>query len=189
MAAPVGPSLQQLIAAHQATRDAFNDLCTAEDEISSAYRAKYNDDPVMVPCFLGGGYSLNNDPVDIERWMREAYQRSREGLAKIAPDAAEPINAVLDAKEAENVKFIDRALEEEEMRKEAFGLAATERDYRAASEAEDAAIVAICAHVCRTPEEGQLKAKFLSDYFELMAELTDEQTEALLQSLAGGAYV
>jgi len=63
---------------------------------------------------------------------------------------------------------------------------AAKREWRETCDADDAAFLAICAYVPRSPEEGKIKAKYLIATRELMAGFKDEDIEALLQSIAGG---
>jgi len=92
----------------------------------------------------------------------------------------------LDAKEAENIALLDCALEEEEARQEAFGYSAAKREWRETCDADDAAFLASCAYVPRSPEEGKIKVEYLIATHELMAGFKDKDIEALLQSIAGG---
>jgi hypothetical protein len=182
--------LERLIEAHRATGERFGNACQNEDELGDAYRRAYGD--ATAPCFLGDAVSLRLDRDDCIAVIAERFDTQRkhlEKLALVAPEVAVQAGAALDGKEAENIALLDRCLEEEEARREAFGWSAAKREWREACDADEAGLIAFCAHVCHSPEEGRLKAEYLSRYLDQMAGLEREHVEALLQSIAGGTYV
>jgi hypothetical protein len=179
--------LAALIAAHRAAGERFGNACQAEDEISDDYRKAHGE--ATAPCLLGDAVSLRLDREECIDFIAERFDAQRkhlERLARVAPEIAAQAAAALDAKEAENIALLDRAIEEEEARREAFGWSAAKREWRVACDADDGALVAVCAYVCRSPEEGRLKAEYLLRHLNDMA-FEREEMEALLQSIAGGA--
>jgi hypothetical protein len=185
-AAAQSSELASLIEAHRAAGERFGNACQAEDELSDAYRKAHAE--AIAPCLLGDAVSLylgREECVDFIAERFDAQRKQLEKLARVAPEIAAQASGVLDAKEAENIALLDRAIEEEEARREAFGWSAAKREWRAACDADDGALIAVCAYVCRSPEEGRLKAEYLLRHLDNMAFEQDEM-EALLQSIAGG---
>jgi hypothetical protein len=184
--------LAALIEAHRAAYDAFNEFCGREDEVRDAYKAAYSGQDIMVPCLLGGGYDLRLGEESIREQITRRYERQRENLkelARVDSRAADKLLAKLEGKEVENLALVPMALEKEEARQEAFGLTAVLREYDTLNEAEEAALIAVCACVPRSPEEGRSKAAYLKHMHDRTDGLQDWHIDALLQSIAGGASV
>lgn len=176
--------LPRLIEDHRAAYRAFIEAIDLEQEVEAAYEAAHGD-TIIVPSLLGGGYGMSNGYDDCKKHIAAGDENQRERLkqlSRVAPELAEQVRAVMDAKEAENMVLVDRVFAEEEARQEAFGLAAAKRNYHATSDAERDAAIAICAYPCRTLEEARLKAEYLATAPGLNDELQPEHVEALLQS-------
>lgn len=78
-----------------------------------------------------GGYSLGPGRDFCEESIAAAFDRQCDNLKpleRIAPDLAEPVRSVFNAKEAENEAFAQSVFAEEDACMEAFGLAAAKRD-------------------------------------------------------------
>ena len=185
--------LLQLIDAHRAAFQAFSDACKKEDELCFAYREEQRSKPeVVIPCLLGGVISIWRVQADCRTFIADAFETQRkrlEKLAQIAPEAADQMRKALDAKEIENLALVDSAFEEERARREAFGLEAATRQRDAANDADEAALIAVCAYVCSTAEEGRIKSEYLAEMHEQLDGFQQEHVLALLQSIAGGANV
>jgi hypothetical protein len=184
--------LASLIEAHRTALAAFNEICGREDEMSDAYMEAQRRNEIIVPCLLGGGFSLSLGEERLRKHIQQRYEHQRANLkelARVDSAASEKLLAKLRDKEAENLALVDRALEEEEARKEAFGYAAVRREYDALNEAEEVTLTAVCAYVPRTAEEGRTKAAYLKHRHDRTDGLQPYHVEALLQSIAGGADV
>jgi hypothetical protein len=165
--------LPALIKAHRAV---YRTFCKAIDQLE---KRKDAIDGVVVPCLLGGGFSLRQGYEFCQEHLASAYKNQRDRLpqlSRVAPELAEQFRAVMDEKEAENMALLDDLYAE---------VAAVERNYEATSEAEEQAASAVCGYRCRTIEEAKLKAKYLAEAPGLRDGLTEEQVEALLQSSIG----
>jgi hypothetical protein len=153
--------------------------------VKDAYKAE-NHDMIVVPCLLGGGFSLEYGHEFCQEHITGAYENQRERLrplSRVAPDLAEQVRAGMDAKQAENIALMDRVFAEEEARQEAFGLAAAQRDLEATGDAEEKAAIAVCAYRCLTLEEARLKAAYLTTAPGLKSDgLQPEHVKALLAS-------
>jgi hypothetical protein len=181
--------LSALIAAHRTARGAFNEAIEQREAIEAAYDEAFDDDGIIVPSLLGGGYSLKNGDHWCREQMRISYENQRRALQpllRMAPDIGNKALAAIEAKEAENIAIMDRVFDEVKARQEKFGIAAVDREYEDAASAEDVAIFAICAYRPRTIDEAAIKAGYL---LELRQELDEEHIEALLRSFIGGANV
>jgi hypothetical protein len=81
--------------------------------------------------------------------------------------------------------LLDRVFAAEEARKEAFGLASAESELEATNDAEQDALLAVCAFRCCTLEEARLKADYLAKAPGLATDgLQDEHVMTLLQSFS-----
>jgi len=183
-AAAASSDLARLLEDHRVAYRAFCDAIDREQEMSSAHKDAYT---IIVPCLLGGGFSLAQGREFCEEHIAAAYfnQRDRlKQLSRVAPELAEQVRSVMDAKEVENTELMDRMFAEEDARQEAFGLAAANRDYEATSEAEEEAATAVCAYCCHTLEEARLKAEYLAEAPGLRDGLQEEQVKELLQSFS-----
>jgi hypothetical protein len=112
----------------------------------------------------------------------ESQRQRLDTLAHIAPDIAENARAAIDAKEAENMALIDKAFEEEEARKEAFGLAEVQRRWEATNDAETEAATALCSYQCKTIEEARIRAEYILQTPLIRDEGEGEYLTALLRS-------
>jgi hypothetical protein len=192
IAAPATSSkLASLIEAHRAAEVAFAAMCTKQDEADWAYSEArtaitfscLGRETILVPGIVGFEHCRNG----IEHWFQ--MQRALASIGNVGPHEAAQVLAVLDSKEAESMALLDQAVDREDAQREAFGLAAIEREYRAVSDAEDAAFMAICAYTCRSAEEYRLKAEYLIGLHERRDGFQTEHVRALLQSLAGAPAV
>ena len=188
-AAAASPDLYRLIEDHRTAYRALEEAIDREQAFETAYDDVYSD-PVIVPSLLGGGLGMSNGHEVCKKQIAAGYETQRERLtqlARVAPDLAEQVRAVMDAKEAENMTLVDRVFAEEEARREAFGWAAAKRDSEAASDAEIAAAMAICAYPCGTIEEARIRAEYLATAPIFSDGLQPDQVEALLLSFAESA--
>lgn len=177
--------LPGLIKAHRAAYRAFCNAIRRREKLEEAYKAT----DVVVPCLLGDAFSLSYGRQFCEEHLVAEYRRQRaslERLSRIAPDLAEQARAALDAKEAENMAILDSMVDEEEARRESFGLAEAEREWDRTEDAEHEAAIAVCAYRCRALEEARIKAEYLATVPSLR-DLMNEHVNALLQSFRGEA--
>ena len=159
-AAPVAglPALArggELLALGEAYRDAHEAFLAACDDLGRMEEAwkEVKGDGFHVPSLLGGGLGSVSGREECKEFIAKGYEFHRErtvNIARIAPDLAEQMRVVLDAKEAENMALIDAAFEEEHARKEAIGLLAAERRWGELCDAEESAALALCAYGCQT---------------------------------------
>jgi hypothetical protein len=77
-------------------------------------------------------------------------------------------------------------LAEEQARKEAFGLAAAERELGFTNDAEKDAFWAICDYRCRNIHEASVKAKYLVTT-ATVKDMWDHEAKALLESFVGAS--
>lgn len=188
------PALASLIDAHRVALNTFEEWCSKEETMRDAFRQAESERPEdIVPCLLGGGFSLSlgEDSVRAHMAQRYGYQRDNlKALARVDTDAAETLRMKLGDTEAENEIVIQRAFAEEEARKEAFGLTAVLREYQAANDAEEAALGAVCAYVPRSPEEGRIKGEYLAYWYDRTGGYGwEDHIPLVLQSIVGGANV
>jgi hypothetical protein len=183
--ASVSSDLARLIKDHRVAYRAFCKAIDREQEMEAAYYKAKNHDTIIVPCLLGGGASLSQGYEFCQEHITGAYENQRDRLtplSRVAPELAEQVRAVMDAKEAENAILVDRVFAEEEARQEAFGLAGAKRDLEATGEAEEDAAIAVCAYRCQTLEEARLKAAYLAEAPGLGDGLQPDHVKALLAS-------
>jgi len=120
-AAAASSDLARLLEDHRVAYRAFCDAIDREQEMSSAHKDAYKD-TIIVPCLLGGGFSLAQGREFCEEHIAAAYfnQRDRlKQLSRVAPELAEQVRSVMDAKEVENTELMDRMFAEEDARQEA----------------------------------------------------------------------
>ena len=164
VAAMAGASdVDALIDAHRLALAEFEKVSPELDAAQSAWEAE-RVEGFDIPSFLGGGYSSRNGHNECRRHIAAGYENKRRGLVLIeliAPDLAAQTREVLDKKEAENLELVDKLFAEEEERRQAFGLAAVEERYDAASSAETDAAVALCSYRCKTADEEKRRALYL----------------------------
>ena len=182
--AAVSSDLARLIKDHRVSYRAFSKAIDREQKMEAAYKAA-QDNTIVVPCLLGGGMNLSNGYEACQEHTAGAYENQRdrlEQLSRVAPELADQVRAVMDAKEAENAVLVDRVFAEEEARQEAFGLAGAKRDLEATNNAERETAIAVCAYQCQMLEEARVKAAYLAEAPGLSDGLQPEHIEALLQS-------
>jgi hypothetical protein len=175
----------ELIDNHRSAREAFDRVVDNLERIDDAYRDAHGSEEIIVPSLLGGGISLRMGDEECRKHISSGYENQRRGLAplgRIAPDLAEQARAALDAKEAENMALVDKLFAEGEERKERFGLAAVERSWKEASEAEEAAARALCAYHCETLEEARIRAEYILATPLIREDGNGEYFEALVWS-------
>ncbi len=176
--------IAHLIDAHRSARQAFERVIDDLEEIQDAYDAAHGDG-FEVPSFIGGGCGSRNGLDRCREWIAGGYKHQRANLkclAQVAPELAEQARKVFDAKEVENMALIDKAFEEEEARKEAFGLAEVQRRWEATNEAECAAALALCSYRCKTMEEARIRAEYIAQTPIIREDGEGEYIEALLRS-------
>jgi hypothetical protein len=78
--------------------------------------------------------------------------------------------------------LIDKAFEDEEARKEAFGLAEVQRRWEATNDAEHEAATALCSYQCKTIEEARIRAEYILQTPLILDEGEGEYLQALLRS-------
>ena len=182
-----GGELLALIEAYRGAHAAFLPACDDLDRMENAW-SEVEGDGFIVPSLLGGGSGSVNGRERCKEFIAGGYEHNRNNLVflgRIAPELAEQMRAVLDAKEAENMAIIDAAFEEENARKEAVGLLATKRRWEELRDAEESAALALCAYQCRTLDEARIKAAAILES-PMMDDLAGGHAEALLRSFVGG---
>lgn len=194
-AAPVAglPALArggELLALGEAYRDAHEAFLAACDDLGRMEEAwkEVKGDGFHVPSLLGGGLGSVSGREECKEFIAKGYEFHRErtvNIARIAPDLAEQMRVVLDAKEAENMALIDAAFEEEHARKEAIGLLAAKRRWGELCDAEESAALALCAYECQTLDEARIKATVILES-PILDELGKGHAVALLRSFVGG---
>lgn len=177
--------LSALIDAHRAAWAAFEASVEALDAAEAAYESA-RPESFFVPCLLGGGYDSQLSADDMKKNIAEAFERQRRTcatLARIAPDEAEGLLVILDAKEMENMALVDMAFAEEKRRRDDCGLSAAEYEHGRANQAEEAAAFALCACPCRTIEDARTKAEYLANTSPFKdGVLSERQAAALIRS-------
>jgi hypothetical protein len=182
----LGGELETLIEAYRGASEAFLMAFVDLEKLEDAWKAA-NDYSFFVESFLGGGCGSSNGLEGCKEIIARGYKFHRErmdNLEQISPQLTEQLRVVLDAKEMENMAAIDAAFDDENARKEAFGLGAAKRRWTELRDAEDAAAMALCAYRCRTLDEARAKAAAILAS-PMIDELGDCETE-LLQSFVGG---
>jgi hypothetical protein len=188
--------LASLIEAHRLALRTFEEWCGKEESTKDAYRkAERERGEIIVPCSLGSGFSLSLGEESIRSNIAREYTRQRINLGVLAlidSRTAGKLAKKLNAQEAADLAAVDRAMAEEAARQEAFGLTAVMREYQRWNEAEEAAVLALCAYVPRTPQEARAKAEYLGTVYANCGGYGWQEcgyVEALLQSIAGDANV
>lgn len=152
--------LDSLIEAHRRALVAFEDAFGAEQAAQAAFDAKHPKG-ITVPSGFGGCYSVDITSRDeAKAIIAEDFERARVHLTnieRIAPGSTAFALTALAAKEADVIAAVDAILD-----KEAGDLKAAEKKRREASEAEDAAVLAVCAYPCTTIEEARRKAAYVA---------------------------
>jgi hypothetical protein len=169
--------LERLIAAHRATMDAFHKAIDREQEAEEAYKA-LGVERVLVPNLLSDGKLelLSRDFVE-EELTRDLQRliRSMRPLERNAPDIAKRARRAIGATFKENMRLLDKAIAEEGKRKDTVGLRAAKRELDEISDAEEDALLALCAYPCRSMEEARRKSEYLTEHLKRGCEITDEQ--------------
>jgi hypothetical protein len=177
--------LAALITAYSKAHEAFTAACGELERAEDAWTGA-NSKGFLVPSFVNGAIESRFGIEECKKWISDSYSRSRDalkGFAKIAPEQAAQMRQALDAKEAENLALVDRLFEEEEERKEAFGLGPAERRWRQTCDAEDRAALALCSYPCRSLEEARIKAAVILGS-PIVDGVDEELLTAFLQSFA-----
>ncbi|MGA9826699.1 MAG: hypothetical protein WBQ53_17975 [Methylocystis sp.] len=78
--------------------------------------------------------------------------------------------------------LIDKAFEDEEDRKEAFGLAEVERRWKVTNDAETETAMALCSYQCKTIEEARIRVEYILQTPLIRDDGEGEYLEALLRS-------
>lgn len=169
-----------LIDAHRAAWSAFEAAVDALGIVQDSYDATHRK-PFFIPCLLGGGCDSQLSLKEVKKFIAGAFEHHRRscvGLARIAPEEAKRIAAILDEKEVENFAIVDECFAAEEKRRDDFGLAAAEREWKRANAAEEEALLALCAFPCGTIEAAREKAAYLAT----TSSFTDCVPDARLQA-------
>ena len=179
--------LDRIIQAHRLAKAAFDTAVDDLEKIEDAYDDAYRDGEHLAPnLMIGGGYDVHRlDRDECRKMANRDYESQRQRLdtlAHIAPDIAEKARAAIDAKEAENMALIDKAFEEDEARKEAFGLAEVQRRWEMTNDAETEAATALCSYHCKTVEEARIRAEYILQTPLIRDAGEGEYLTALLQS-------
>lgn len=175
--------LDALIAAHKRALAAHHAAIDAEQEAQAAFRAAHPEG-FLVPNGLGAHYSaVPFERDEIKKQIAENFDLARDRLTqaeRLAPGSTALAIAAFAAKEAEALAAVDTIFN-----KEAGQVEATEKRLQEASEADNAAALAICAHPCTTIEEVRCKATYAAT-IPAIADLDgDELALAFIRSLAG----
>jgi len=153
---PAVSSLDHLIAAD---RHAAADRADAE-RAESDYLA--STAPVEIHCALGGYCLLKNYSREQAReWVSHAFERESRRFTKCGGELADDILAALDRRRAASLATVDRLFEEDEARREAFGLGAIVRRQRAAVTAEEEAGRALLNYPVARIEEARRMADYV----------------------------
>ena len=162
-------ALAPLIAAHEAARLEF---LTAIDALEAAEP----DPDSLVKGLFGYQYTLRNGRKNITKWTEDIFERDARvlgDLAKVAPAVAAEGLAALELERDAAMARLDEAFAARD---------AAKRQWQEKYEAENSALLAICAHRCGSPDELARKFGYLSTY---RSELADEDfQEAIFASLA-----
>ncbi|MBV8848201.1 MAG: hypothetical protein JOZ16_01295 [Methylobacteriaceae bacterium] len=191
MPAAAAPSsrLAELINVHSAAKAAFDAACERLGTIDDAFDAA---EPVKtIPVLIDeehGRILLSHRRDDVRAQLASSYARRRAEVIVVARgfpgDAIGHLLPLLVAKEAENLQLLEQAFSEEDARREAFGLAAAEREYERGNEIEREALLAVCAFRCSTLAEARTKAAYLAE-LEILT-YDEDFLAAFLQSFVGG---
>jgi hypothetical protein len=166
--------LVQLVDAHRAAHAEFLAAIDLEEEKDSAYNNAFpNPDELIVPLSIGGAVSLRVDYnwqddhiADCRKRIAEAYQKKANALAAVVGSlgitSAEDVTCRLRKGQADDLRRMRRALQEELARREAFGLLPANRARDDAGAGETYAAAALLAYRCRTQEETRLRAEYIA---------------------------
>jgi hypothetical protein len=170
---------------HRAAYAAFDQAIDREEEAKTAFDTFHYR---LVPNLLISGHELPKYEF-CDEYLRRSYRRRVEELReldKVAPKLAKQARKILDSTLKENLRLVRGAQAEEKHRKDSVGLLAAERELKKAMNAEDKAVMNICAYPCRTIEEVRRKAEYLTEHVNCGCEVSEEQMEALLKSPLAG---
>ena len=166
--------LNALIKAH---RGAFRAFGVAIDREQAARDLLRKGEPIVDFDFLRTGNSLYIGQEDCTQILSREFENCRSKLKmleRIMPDAAKEAEAILDAKQADDMAVVDQAFAE-------YNAAETTRSD--ASDAEEHALTAICSYRCRSPEETRIKAEYLLTTVTLN-DCWENDAKAVLKSLS-----
>jgi hypothetical protein len=158
-----------LIEAHRVARAAFN-------EAIDAMEAAEPDEETVIPG-IDAPYTVKSHQCeDLKAYIEDEFAEEMEKTATISalsPALGEHARAVLEARKALCLTRLDEVFAD---------YSVAEATYKAASAAEDDAIMAICAHRCATIEEAAIRARYIRSS-PIKDELQQGHMDALLVSL------
>lgn len=165
--------LDALIAAHRHALASFHAAIDAEQAAELAHSAAHQDNGLG--GFLDSEYYSRED---VKTLIEDAFETAREHLAvyeKIAPGSTVTIRAVADEKEAATLAYADALFDQEAPELRGAQLCVAE-----ASNAEDAAALAVCSYRCHTLDEVRRKAAYVAT----IPTIADDGNELFLTFLA-----
>lgn len=158
--APADSDLDHLIAADRHAAADREEAERALKRAESDYLA--STAPVEIHCALGGFCLLKNYTREQAReWIAHAFERESRRFTKCRNELADDILAALDRQRAANLATVDRLFEEDEARREAFGLGAIVRRHRAAVTFEEEAGRALLNYPVARIEEARRMADYV----------------------------
>jgi hypothetical protein len=95
--------------------------------------------------------------------------RSMRPLERNAPDIAKRARRAIGATFEENMRLLNKAIAEEGKRKDTVGLRAAQRELEKTGDAEEDALLAMCAYPCRSIEEARRKSEYLTEHLNRAA--------------------
>jgi hypothetical protein len=180
--APPPSELDRLMDEHRRASAAFLRAIDDLEEAEAAF-ATARPEGLMVPD--GCGNFVKVDPTCRETAKQKATQTfsvaralmSRAILEEIVPGLVADTVKAIDDKERETLAEVDAIFD-----REAASLEAAERRRDETSDADDAALLAICSYPCATMGEVRRKASYLAGT-PAIKDFADNNTMALLASL------
>ncbi|CAD7044644.1 hypothetical protein REJC140_03847 [Pseudorhizobium endolithicum] len=177
------PGLLTVISNHIKAREKFLEIAEEEERQQDAFKAAFKTE------LFHGPFKTAYDMHRGSEWVKEQITTSitwyiskfREALGKVDEELLSTVEERMWKLDKEYQGAVDAAYGEEEVK-----LRRVERRYDELSEAELEALMAVCAHVCVTPEEAKNKADYLLTHVR-MSNMQSSHLEAVLKAMKEGA--
>jgi hypothetical protein len=182
--------LADAIAAHKAAREAFNVAIDEREEAEHQHWETHKRD-VIVPLSIGGGqelclrFDLDLYAGDVRKAIEARYHDAicrMRPVEKLNPALAAESKTLLEKGRATDLRELERIVREEHAYRATTEMGAKCAANEVANEAEERALVAVCACPCATAQEQAEKAAYLTQF---MGEFDDEHILALITGKTG----
>lgn len=187
-----------LIDAHREAWQYFEDHCSDLDELETLYRQEHQRPLTPIAVAPDGRPMREYLEVDV-RYVDQSAEEIKKKHAQLratfcgplargfASAAAEALEIALRSSQRRSLLRLRATVREELKQQEAYGIAAAQAAYDEMSGAEDHTLRAVLSYVPANPAEAKRKADHISWYRKRGNNLTDDQLDALMTSVAGAS--